>query len=57
MVDTLQSVPKTGRAAVGEGRPLRRWGGASQGSRPTACLCSAGDFDLEQVKQSTYFFS
>ena len=57
-MDTLLSVPKAGEAQ-GWTAPHRAGGRAFPRARPqpSALLRSAGTFNLEQVKHSTYFFS
>lgn len=53
--DTLLSVPPTGGTPGGVATPVG-WGQGPQ-SPPTVSLRSAGTFDLDQVKRSTFFFS
>lgn len=53
--DTLLSVPPTGRTLGRVATPVGL--GRGPQSPPTVSLLSAGTFDLEQVKRSTFFFS
>ena len=53
--DTLLSVPPTGGTPGGVATPVG-WGWGLQ-IESTVSLCSAGTFDLEQVKHPTFFFS